>query len=371
MIKGVQNLEARGMRFQQEHLLTARARLAPFDYPDDESLAAFPRRLLVAWESQANVSELALLSAHPGRDIGRSSFALEGVHYASNDDLPTVQSRRVSPAFFSTFGVVSRNGRLLDERDTRDALPVVVVNTEFAAAFFPEESPIGRRVRTEPQMPGSPWRTIVGVVDDRGVSIQERETTPGAFLPLEQAPSRNLVAAVGRSENHEATGATLRAAVSSIDANLPLYDVMAMSTVLREANAPQRTFGLLFVAFGTAALLLATVGLYGALAFSVGRRTREIGLRRALGAPAIRVIAVVVKRALVQLAIGIGFGLALAAAVAPVLGTDGGVLFGTDPHDATVYLWVPVVLAFCGTLAAWIPSRRASRIHPMTALRYE
>lgn len=368
MIKGIIGLSSRDLRFDPSDVTTGRVHLGAFEYPDDAAVLRFYDRLDAEW-AERGMDDLVLVSLVPGRHTGRWTFAVEGTPYDRHRDMPAAGLRRVTPDLFSAFDMATVSGRWLDVRDRADAGPVAVVNVEFADRYFPEGA-VGGRIRLGGMESSKPWREIVGVVDDRGVTLEDSRAVPGIFVPLAQSPTRTVALVV----RHDAPGgraaavAALRAAVSAVDRDLPLFAVASLERALRDEIAPQQAFARLFGGFGLAALLLAAVGLYGTMAFAVTNRAREIGLRRALGGSVSRVIGHTMRAAALQLAAGLTIGLLLAVLVAPALGEF---TFGTDPRDGVVFAVVPAVLALTALVAAWVPSRRAARIEPMQVLRYE
>lgn len=363
MVKGVMGLAGRDLHFDSDKMLTGRIQLGEFDYPDDDAVRRFAESLRERWRGQGR-GDLVLTSRLPGRENAHWAFAIEGAEYPTVRDMPTATLRRVTPEIFTMLALAPVSGRVLDGRDRADAPPVAVVNTTFADRYFPNGA-VGRRIRIGLTDSPSPWREIVGVVEDQGVTLEEGRTFPGILLSLAQEPVRTFELMVRESESDPSFGA-LRTTIASLDPNLPLFAVASLDAVLQDEILPQQTFGRLFAGFGLVALLLASVGLYGTMAFAVNSRAREIGLRRALGGTAPRVVGHLLRAAAWQLGIGLALGLSLAVLIAPAIGDF---TFGTDPRDASVFTTVPLVLALTALVAAWFPSRRAARIEPMRVLK--
>ena len=363
MIRGVLNTTVRGIAFETDDIVTARVVLATFDYPDLQSITEYQGRFAEEWAGSRQAASIAFMSSLPGHGTAMHPVVSDARAAGASAEL-AVQRRSVAPGFGDLFGLTVQAGRWFDERDREDAVPVAAVNREFAQQLFADGSAIGRRIRfgTDDTLA---WREIVGVVDDHGAFVAERAGAPGVYLPVQQDPQRRPFVAV-RSRG-EATARMLDAVATAADPRVPMYDVASLDATLREANLPSRTFGILFGGFGAAALVLSMVGLYGVLAFSVTRRRREMGLRRALGGGPSHVIRVTLLGAARPVVVGIVAGLALAIMVAPVLSQ----LFSeADPRDPLVYALVSGMLAVTGLAAGLIPSVRAARVHPMTALRY-
>ena len=282
----------------------------------------------------------------------------------------------VSPGFFETFRVEPLAGRAFTHRDRRNGRPVALVNRSFAERWFPGESPLGRRIRLgEPSADGAaeepePWRTIVGVVPDMGLggapgSGQEQDPE-GIYLPLAQDEVR-FASLVARTDGDPtALVPAVREAVAALDPYLPIYWVRSMEEAVHRAYWFVDVFGTIFAVFGVSGLLLAVIGLYGVMAFSVQRRTHEVGIRMALGADGGRILGLMVRQGAVQLGVGVVLGLGLALALARGIRI---LLVGVEPWDPVVFGVIAVVLLGTGLLAAVLPARRAAAVAPAVALR--
>jgi len=367
MVRGVLGLSMRDVRFQTGDVVTARVRLAAFDYPDDQAIVRWYDRVERQW-AEAHAGQLTFTSSLPGQPAGRRAFAIDGVPYAQHADLPATSLRFVSPTFFEAFAIHPTSGRVFDERDTMNGRPVAVVNARFAELHF-DGDPVGRRVRIGDLTSSEPWREVVGVVDDLGTTLDEGRAAAGMFIPLAQSPARVVTVAV-RHEGVSVENATtaVRDVVSAVDPNLPLYDTATLERALTDEIAPQRTFAILFGAFGALALALAAVGLYGTMSFSVLQRQREFGVRRALGARSLHLVTNVTRSVGLQLGIGLAIGLGLAVLVAPLLRDF---TFGADPRDPLVFAVVLLTLSGTAACASLVPITRAARADPMRVLRQE
>jgi hypothetical protein len=258
-------------------------------------------------------------------------------------------------------------GRGFDDRDRDTGAPTVIVNEALARRYFPD----GALGRTLAIATGDhqEWREVVGVVPDLGVGQSPGDRTREAiYLPLPQMPPSGVTLLAHVSGAPLNLSAPARAAVSSLDVNLPLFNIATVQEGFEQGTWPFRVFGTLFMAFGAAALFLATVGLYGVMAFSVSRRTQEIGIRMAMGAAARDVLVMVMRQGLWQIvsgiALGAGLGVALGSA-ATIL------LFRVSPYDPLILVTIAAVLAAAAMLACLVPARRAAAVDPMIALRYQ
>jgi putative ABC transport system permease protein len=287
---------------------------------------------------------------------GRGSEPVGGVHF-----------RLVGGAFFETLSIPLRSGRLFDARDTDGRSRVALVNERAARALWRDESPVGDRIRM-PGMDGDAnWFTIVGVVADirhRGLA---REPVPEAFFPFEQRPMRTwgmqLVARVDDSAS--AFGADLQEVVSAIDPRVPA-SAQPLDTLVEAQVRPSRFRATLLAAFGATAVVLSMVGIFGVMSYFVTRRTREVGLRMALGADRRDVRRMVLGRALIPVWIGIAAGAALSLGAGRLVEA---LLPGISPRDPIALGGSAAIIAATAVLAAWWPAWRASRVDPVTALR--
>ena len=371
MVKSVINLKSLDMGFEGEQLFTARLGLFASDYPDDESRRRFFARLLEDLGSAPGAEAVGLTVNLPALGSGRARIALEGVAYAEIRDQPLSNFTSITPGYLNALGVDMLEGRDFGQQDRADAVAAVIVNESFARKHFGQESPLGHRFRRGDEQP---WMTIVGVVPDiyvgggGGGGIGSSDVMPDQFfMPLAQQEGVRFISLLVRTRDDPGGfAAESRAVVAGIDPALPLYWVRTMDEAVETATWAFEIFGTLFSVFGAAALFLAAVGLYGVMAFSVSRRTQEMGVRMALGAGGRDVIGLVLSKGMKQLAIGAAIGLALGAAMAQPMSV---IFFDVKPSDPTVYAAIILTLGLAGFLACLIPARRATRVELVDALR--
>jgi putative ABC transport system permease protein len=371
MTKSITKLNNYDFEFDTERIFTARIGIFETDYATPEERARFFRDLEERLQSAPGAKSVALTDRLPITCCNRSRLGIEGEVYETDQDYPIANTASVSPGFFETFGVNVLRGRDFNVMDNADATPVAIVNQRFVERFFPGEQAIGRRFREGTSQSQQEWRTIVGVAPTSLMeSFDPDEDDPaGYYVPLAQRDRRFVSIAV-----QVAGGAPLsitpevRNAVRGVDADLPIYWVRDMPEVMRQETWFYDVFGSLFIVFGVAALFLASVGLYGVLAFSVSRRVQEMGLRMALGAEGKDVIRLVVREGAIQLGIGLTLGLGLAAAVSRVVAL---LMYDVEPHDPTVFGAIVLTIGLVGITASLIPALRATRVDPIVALRYE
>ncbi len=375
-IKSALDAQSSDLGIRVDGVLTGRIGLFETDYPDAAARARFAETLETRLAELPGAEAAAVASTLPLMGFERQHYARVGDVVDANTTLPSAWYSRVGDGFFTTLGVALREGRLFDSRDVADAAPVAIVSASFAAKAWPGRSAIGERVRTDPENPDSPWLQVVGVVAD---SVQadylQTSATPAGYRgdgniyrPLAQEPPAFLSFAVHANGDVGALGEAVRQAVRGIDADLPVYWLRPMQEwrdkMLWGANILARMFGV----FALFAVLLAAAGIHAVLAFDVTARTREIGVRRALGAPGSRVLSMVLRRCARQVAIGLAIGLPLAWAFTLLIGQ---MLMPGARSAPSMMMAVVATLVFAVSLAAWLPARRALRVDPMVALRNE
>jgi len=368
MVQTVVNLRSLDLGFDPGEYLTARLEVVEGDYPDPAARHRLFESFRERVEALPGVRGAALVSTLPATVARRSVIAIEGQGVTEPEELPITRLATVTAGFFETLDLGAFEGRTFRPADDRQSRAVAVVNRAFARRFFPGESPVGRRVLPGGSGPGRAWRTILGVVPDLYLAGPGATQEPGVYIPLSQGDAF-LVHLVARTQGEPlALAASVRRELQALDRHQPLAFVGSLRQAISRRIWFYDVFGGFFVVFGTAALVLAAVGLYGVVAFSVARRTREVGVRMALGALPSEVLRLVVRRGGAQLAAGLALGLGLAVVLARAIGF---ILVRVDPWDPATLGLTVALLAGVGFTACLIPGGRALRIDPATALRQE
>jgi putative ABC transport system permease protein len=273
----------------------------------------------------------------------------------------------VRPRYFELLGMKLERGRDFTDRDDNTAPKVVIVSERTADALWTKQDPIGKRVSLRGDK--GPYLTVVGVVSDVMLGGPTESKRSTVYVPQRQNPdSKGLTMLVRTSGEPGPLAEALRREFRSLDPNLPVFNVHTMAEYKQIKLSDRMNGAAILGGFGALALLLASIGVYGVMAFSVIQRTKEIGIRIALGARRADVIALFVGRGMRLIAIGIVIGIALSVALSRLMQ---GMLFGLTPTDAATFLGVAFLLAGVALLASWFPARRAARVDPMQALRYE
>jgi predicted permease len=307
-----------------------------------------------------------ILSVHvQGRASNHDRVMSEGSGMSTTD--PTqINANVVGPRFFETTGIRLMNGRDFTAADVPEGPPVIVLNATAAGLHFPNENPIGRRVSVDG--PDGPWREVVGIARDSKYGTLGEGALPVAYLPLSQNHETGMTLYVRGSVPPGALAGPLRREIQRLEPNLPVPDIETMSETIGTSLYAARMGAWLLSAFGGLALLLAVVGIYGVLSFSIAQRTREMGIRLALGARGRQVFLLVVRDGMWLVGIGAVLGLAAAAVGAK---TVGGFLYGISPIDVPAFVAAILVLAAVALVACAIPARRAIRVNPIATLRQE
>ena len=331
-----------------------------------EQRRAFYEELLDRIEAIPSVVAVGGTTRIPlGSSSVTTSLQVEGRD--NTGQLPEVEFRRVMRDFFPAMGTPIVRGRLFGPEDGPTAGSVAIVNQTLARRIFGDIDPIGQHVRTGPS-PSGPWITIVGVVGDIRHAGLDADPLPEIYFDYASNPPNSPFLAIRTSGAPEAVAAAVRREARELDASASLYDIKTMEAIRAASVAEQRFLLILITAFGSLALLLASVGVYGVMTLVVSERTQEVGVRLALGAEPVRVLAMIVRQAVALAGLGVALGVLGAAALAPLLASQ---LFGVGTADPITFAAVPAVLVTVAAAAALLPARQAMRIDPVQAIRYE
>jgi putative ABC transport system permease protein len=372
LAKSLARLERVEVGFSPDHLIMSSITPPRSRYPDDPRVVAFFDDLLERVGALPGVVGASVTNSLPPDGLSETdSFVVEDRLPAPDRGAPVGPILSVGDDYFRVLGVRLRKGRRFSTGDTSSSLGVAIVSASLARAHFGDLDPIGRRIKQVAQWPKPddyPWLTVVGVVDDVKYAGLAEETGPALYVPLRQLPFRNqnLVVRVAGDPASVVTG--IRDALHVIDPGVPLADVQTMDERLRSAADQPRFRTWLMGLFGVVGLVLAAIGIYGVLSCSVAQRTREIGIRAALGATRGSLVKMVLRESLILTAIGAAVGLALSLAAGRFLKA---LLFGVSPADGATLFGATAILASIAIVAALLPARRAAAVDPNAALRAE
>jgi predicted permease len=361
--------------YRVERVLTTELNLPAASYPGAPEVTLFYRQLLDRIGALPGVAVAGSVSNLPlATRLGDLNFDIEGREEAQGDVSPAADWQTVTPGYFDAMRIALVRGRGIEDTDDARAPGVVVINETAAGRYWRDEDPIGRRfLLGGGAAPG--WVTIVGIARDVRHAAFDEPPRSQMYLPHAQfrfwddgGPVRGLTLAIRTLVEPATIAGAVRREVRELDPALPVADFRTMEQVVSASVARPRLMMLLLGTFAAVALVLGAVGVYGVMAYLVERRKREMGIRLALGARPRQVAGLVLRRSLVLTAAGIGVGIVIAAALTRALS---GLLYGVAPLDAATFIAVPLILGAVAMFAAWVPTRRATRVDPTIVLRHE
>ncbi len=378
LLKSFAALRAVDPGFRSENILTMRVSVAGTKQSAEANRAAFFTEVIERVKALPGVESASTINHLPlAGDTWRWDFHVEGRPAAPAGQYPNTLYRVTRSDYFSTMGIALLAGRDFTPQDTLQTPNVVVVNETLARRYWPGEEAVGKRIKFWRLDADTPWMTVVGVARDTKQREWIEEASNEAYLPFAQSPHylRNPGAPfayqtlVVRTANDPATlAAAIRNTVWALEPNAPISEVATMEQVIADETWQPRVSMFLLVSFALIALALAAVGIYGVLSYAVTERTQEIGVRLALGASGADVLKLLVGQGMKLVAAGVGIGLMASLALARLLKT---LLYGVSATDPLTFAMVALSLAFVALVACWIPARRAAKVDPMVALRYE
>lgn len=374
MLRSFAQLQTVNPGFRTDHALTLRVSLPVPDgqitAADSDRFVNFFDQTLARLQTLPGVTAAGAANMIPLDGNGTDRLIdIEGYVPRDQADKPDAQNRQTTPGWFAAMGIPLVRGRPIQPADDKQAARVVVVNETFAKQFFPTGEAIGKRIRLGKLTNEFPWATIVGVVGDvRGFALDE-PPLPTMYWPVAQIRDTPALAIVVRTQNDPAALAgSVRSAIAEIDPAQPIYDMQTLDQLVSKSLGQRRFTLMLMLLFGVIALVLSAVGIYGVMAFAVTQRTQEIGIRMALGARAIDVLRLIIGSGMSLAAIGVVIGLAGAFAVTRLMAS---LLFGVSPTDVVTFALVSAGLLIVSLLACYLPARRATKVDPLIALKYE
>ncbi|HUF51276.1 MAG TPA: ABC transporter permease [Longimicrobiales bacterium] len=349
-------------------VLTLQIALPNSDYPDTHARNALYEDILAGVRDVPGIAAAAVVNPLPlSGDLAETGFIIEGRTLAEGEQVPMTPYASVSAGYFDALGIALLRGRPITGADRADAPRVVIVDANFAARYWPGDDPVGKRIYVG-GTPDDAWTTVVGVVAAVASASLEGERRPHMYLPMSQRTRASATLLVRTTTVSTAFAPMIRSVLHERDPYLPVPALLTMNSVIDQSLAGRRFSATLLLAFGVAALVLATIGLYGVIAYTVGQRTNEIGIRMALGARSIDATRMVLSEA---------FALALGGVVTGVVGAlvlgraMSRFLYGVTANDPATFATVALLLLTVAVAASWIPARRAARVPPLVALRGE
>jgi putative ABC transport system permease protein len=367
MIRSFRQLQQVDPGFDPNNVLSLSVSLPESKYPEGAQGQAFFE------QAEQRIRRLPGVIA-----VGSTTVpALQGANWTSDatiegrppEDYPReIRHKVITPDYFRAMGITLLKGRFFNESDNDKSQPVIIVNASLARRHFPKEDPIGKRLKFSKPTVNGPWHTIIGVVNDEkqdGLGARVEHETYQSHLQNAQSDMTLIVRAA--TDPQSLVGA-IREEIRALDRSLPLYDIKTMRAAIYESLARERFITLLLMVFAALALTLASVGIYGVMSYSVTQRTHEIGVRMALGARSRDVLKLVVTQGGRLAAFGVAIGLSSAFALTRLMKS---LLFGVSAADPLTFIAVALLLTVVALLACYIPARRAAKVNPIVALKYE
>jgi len=370
VMKSYVKLTAQDPGVDVESVLTLRVSLPEADYPDQQLQHMFFRDFAERVRSIPGVLSASVVAPFPfGSSIWQRGYTVEGKESPPEGRVQATPFWSVQSDYFSTMGIPLLQGRVFtNEDDAEGAVPVVVVTEEFARKHWPDENPLGKQIKWGRPTSERPWMEVIGVVGDIYRPDPMRRTEGGCYTILSDFPSSTMSLAIKTGDDPLNFVDAVRAELAVIDPDLPAYEVRSMENIFAETFWPIAAISWLFTVLTCIALVLAAVGIYGVIAYSVTQRTREFGIRIALGAQTRDVITLVIRQMTRLAGIGMLLGLLIAFAGLRFMAS---VLYGVSPSDPATYLATVLLMGGATLVASYIPARRATRVDPIEALRQE
>jgi len=370
-VKNFQGLVAVNESYAPRTLLTMNLTLPDMQYATPAARLAFHEQMLERLRVLPGVQSAAIVTRPPyaeGGEVGQSSFSIEGRPSVQRGELQSAIIETISPNYFQLLNIALRQGRLLSESDGAEAPAVTVISESLARRYFPGENPVGKHIKVGGMSAERPWMTVVGVVDDVHYSWIEKQDVPTIYGPFRQAPPYFTTIMLRTPGDPLQLISAVREQVAAIDPDLPLYNIKPMDRVITESIIGIAYVAAMAAVLGGIALVLASVGIFGVMSYSVSERAHEIGIRMSLGAQTADILRMVLRSGMTLTAIGLAIGLPVAFALARALAA---LLFGVEATDPFSFIGLPLLLAAVAALACYLPARRAARLDPLKALRYE
>jgi len=364
----IYQVEHQNLGFQAEHLLVGGVKLDEARYKGSPHREAFVRDLLSRLSQMPGAESAAATSDLPAGGPGSVTFRIQGQPELPAGQVLTALDMVVTPEFFRTAGIRVLRGRSFTDQDNSSARRVVLVNQKFVDRYFSGGDAVGKQVRLEVAGASSAWSEVIGVVSNVKTYSESPSEDPGVYEPFLQRPVASFFLMVRTTGDPNSLLSAMRNTVAQVDGELPLFRSMSMPAVIDRQKGGNSFFTSSLSSFAVLALILAAIGIYGLIAYSVGQRTYEIGIRMAMGAKGRDVMRMILREGTTMAAIGTAIGFLMSLPLPKVFGA---IFFDMHVSEPRLYLLVPLVILAVAMLATYIPARRASKIDPIIALRQD
>jgi len=371
LVKNFQGLLKVNESYTPQTLLTMNLTLSDTQYSTPARRRAFHEQVLQRVSALPGVKAAALVTDVPYAGGGGASmdvFSIEGRPRVKRDELQSAIRQTATPSYFAILNIGLRSGHTLTDTDGADTTPVTVISASLANRYFPAENPLGKRIKIGNEDSARPWMTIVGVVNDVHYSWINKEEIPTIYRSFRQAPPYYTTIMLRAPGDPLQLISAARAQIAAVDPDLPLYNIKAMDRLITESIIGIAYVASMMAVLGVIALVLASVGVFGVMSYSVTERAHEIGIRMSLGAQTNDILRMVLRSGMTLTVLGLAIGLPIAFALARALAA---LLFGVEAADPFSFIGLPLLLAGVAALACYLPARRAAQLDPLKALRYE
>jgi putative ABC transport system permease protein len=369
MVKGFRGLLNVNESYAPQTLLTLNFSLPEAQYAQPAARLNFNEQIMRRLGSVSGVQAASLVTHVPyseGGGIGEREFSIEGRPLTQRGETRTAIVETTTPNYFNTLNIALRDGRLLSDSDGAESPQVAVISESLARRYFQGESPLGHHIKVDKAEAAGEWMTVVGVVNDVRYSWVVKDDVPTIYRSFRQAPPYFTTLVLRTAGDPLKFVSAARVEIAAVDANLPLYNIKPMDKVITESIVGIAYVATMMAVLGVMALVLASVGVFGVMSYSVSERTHEIGIRMSMGAQTGNVLALVLRNGMLLTALGLGIGLPIAFLLAQALSS---LLYGVQAADATTFIGLPVLLLAVAGIACYLPARRAAQLDPLQALR--
>ncbi|HEY2544793.1 MAG TPA: FtsX-like permease family protein, partial [Candidatus Acidoferrum sp.] len=371
LVKGFQGLLNVNENYSPTTLLTMNLNLPEAQYGKPSERLTFHEQVLRGLNTVPGIQSAAIVSHVPysdGGGIGTEEFSIEGRAPLRRGELVDAIVETTTPSYFGQMNIALRDGRSLSDTDGADAPKTVVISESLARRYFSGENPLGKHIKIGKPDSDNPWMTVVGIVSDLHYSWINKELVPTIYRPFPQAPPYYTTIVLRTSGDPVKFASAVRAQIATVDPNLPIYNIKPMDKVITESIVGIAYVAAMMAVLGVVALVLASVGVFGVMSYSVSERSHEIGIRMSMGAQTRDILSLVLRGGLLLTILGLAIGLPIALLIARGLS---GILYGVRAADPATFIGLPLVLLAVSALACYLPARRAANLDPLKALRHD